>query len=350
MSRRAGIWIAAVWTLGCTGCLVSPPAFSPDGRYLAYGVFAPPDSDSPAPAGTTGRVRIYDASAETVHTVPVAANREVFWPVWSHAGQRLALLCRDSQWSVLIYDHDLQSLRPLYRAPADAVLGPHLAWTPDDGAVIANQRAKGASFIVIRIDAETGEARRLGHGVFGWPLDATRVLWHRTQTRDYRVRFGAGDGLVVDDRPVHDAAGGYPHYPALSRDGAWVAYWRFEDSNRNGQYDADQDRAILVAGETMAASPAMVVRSTYINRGIWWTPVWNPAQNILTYLEPMEHNASKSQVMRYSLGTRIAEVLRGGALAVCWHPSGTWYAFTDIEGDAGPRTGVETKEGVRWLQ
>lgn len=328
------------------GGLVSPPSFSPDGRFLAYGVWAEGKGGA-----LRGAVCVFDNESGAAFPVPLPANSEGFWPVWSPRGAVLAMLRRGGdRWEIALYDHQLGQARRLYRAPPGAVLGPHLAWRADGAALLANQRAAAGNYQVIRIDTATGRAVRLGEGLFGWPLDATRTLWLTTRAPDYKIDFDRPAAIVIDGIPVHDACEGVPYAPAPAPDGSRVAFWRIDDDNGNGRFDPLADAARLVVLSLDADKQVIIAATGQLQYNFSGMPQWDDAGKNLTYLMFDATSELQWATWRCTVqqqGSSTAKLLEGAA-AVAWHPENSSWAYTEITRRGKPRTvwvvGAEVRE------
>jgi len=150
----------------------SRPAFSPDGRWLAWLSYE---------QGMGFRLLAYDLEAQTRHEVLDSPNY-VDGPSWGSDGRLLALEGNLTTWAeALIWDGPLGELT---RVPVPTHLTPgQVAWSPQADR-IAYVKAVGGSYSVWLYDLRTSQDQRLtpeGLAEFGplWSVDGRWLLLTR---------------------------------------------------------------------------------------------------------------------------------------------------------------------------
>jgi Tol biopolymer transport system component len=191
------------------------PAFSPDGRRIAYS------------SRRAGSFDIYVANADgTGERRLTATDEDDRRPSFSPDGRRI-LFARGDQGDLYVMDADGSDVQRLTRDPA-AETEP--AWSPDGRWVAFVHRAPGSDAREIWIvRADGGERRRLtalraaSHGP-SWSPDGTRIAF-TSNVRDSRFEIYVvgvdGSGLRRVTHSDDDAID-----PAWSRDGGSIAFSR----------------------------------------------------------------------------------------------------------------------------
>jgi dipeptidyl aminopeptidase/acylaminoacyl peptidase len=141
----------------------SDPAWSPDGRFLAY-----VDADQ-----GTGTVRLYDFVKKTSRSLLSATGPDLRAPAWSSDGKRIEYsldcgygpeeTCRPSIWVVNVKSG---------RVRRTERNGKHPAWSPDGKEIAFESNRDGDSDIYV-LTLETSRVRQITHN----RIDDTNAAW-----------------------------------------------------------------------------------------------------------------------------------------------------------------------------
>lgn len=174
--------VEGLFVMACTGGVATilprttgagAPAWSPDGRQIAF--------------GRVGRLFILSLSNGVVASVTGAPDSS-FYPAWSPDGTRIAFVSKgEITWEIFAIDIGTGTVRQLTRATdADAASqGP--AWSPD-GTRIAFDRKRQDDFDIYVMRADGTNPVRLtnGDGVHArpaWSRDGRSIVFHSTRDR-----------------------------------------------------------------------------------------------------------------------------------------------------------------------
>ncbi len=180
------------------------PAFSPDGRLIAF------TSDR------EGNSKIYLMELETRVVRRLTDDGPAREPTWSPDGRRVAFVSgpgAGAAQALWIIGADGSGRRKL----AEHAASPR--WSPT-GSRIAFVAA-GAALTVV--DAESGSVRRIAHpaGDVAWSRGGTRLAFLGSGRRPLQVMAVAQDGTGLTDLTHNDR---FNSNPAWSRDGNWIAF------------------------------------------------------------------------------------------------------------------------------
>jgi Tol biopolymer transport system component len=202
-----------IWVMGSDGAAqtrvipagdgieVSLPAWSPDGRRIAYTRWRLTDTGE-----SQGDVWVADADGGNAIAVASGATRE--WiPAWSP----------DGVW--ISYTADPETATP----PAGGTTpeGPRPGKDPGSGAPV---RAVGKIWLVRPDGTDRRQATDVEGGAFGatWSRDGRRMAYDSDRTGDFEIYVADADGS--NERRLTDDPADDWGPPSWSPDGAWIAF------------------------------------------------------------------------------------------------------------------------------
>jgi Tol biopolymer transport system component len=174
------------------------PAWSPDGRRIAFASAADPWT-SPCRGG----LWVMNADGKGAHQIAAKGRN----PDWSPDGSKLAF---DVSGNIAVADANGANARTLVPNGVDP------AWSPD-GTMLAFERQK--TIAVVRADGTAAHVVALDAGQPDWSPDGTRLVFTKRST--------AGRGLAIvdlDGTNLRSLTADYDSQPAWSPDGRWIAY------------------------------------------------------------------------------------------------------------------------------
>lgn len=206
------------------------PAWSPDGRKIAFNAF--PDRKN----------RIYVMNADGFDRVALTDGPHDRAPTWSPDGKQIAF-CRALEvnntfnYEVFVMDADGSNQRNLTNDPA---FDGDPAWSPDGSTIaFASNRGDKAGFKLCLVDAARGGSLRvLSHSVqYGfvypaWSPDGTQLAFTNIDAKgDFTIHVINRDG--TSRRQL--TAGGFDTYAAWSPDGQTITFSRYPDFARKDE-------------------------------------------------------------------------------------------------------------------
>jgi len=365
----------------------SEPAYSPDGRLIAY-VTRPPDWT----AGDKGRL---DGEAGGVWVVPAQGGTPVLvadvksqasYPVWSPDGGMIAFTAGDAVWLVPVSRDGKPTAAPAKFVPPHPVGGRVLGWTTDNRIGLLLQFPSYAA--IYTVPASGGQAAQVTpEGVWfspKWAPDGKTLFmkdegghissvpagggkvspipWH---SADRLLELTAGGenavspdgrtivfGAVQDGTPgVHlwtiPVEGGEPkqltaaqgetvesRFPCWSPDGRWIAFVRGERLKGDIQYYANVD-IYRVPAEGGEPRPITAASDRVGFRNI----AWSPDGNSVAYFSGEDNSTIKTiKVKSLQTGTSrvVGQAEFPGWNSLAWSPDGKKLAFTPSTAVKGP--------------
>jgi Tol biopolymer transport system component len=194
----------------------SDPAFSPDGRLIAY------VSDNPI------ELRVIPASGGESIRVVDASNRSLGNPVWSPDGRMLALLVGMQEiWIVQVSENGFATTTPTIVKLPGRVGMPLAGWTPDNkiGGIYGGQQVDTA---IYSVPASGGGATQISpSGLFHhprWSPDGERILFLTGMSRTLgSVPSGGGTISKLSTDFVQEIPNGGGNF--ISPDGKKVVFF-----------------------------------------------------------------------------------------------------------------------------
>lgn len=232
--------------------IVLTPAWSPDGRRIAFTSYAAGNPDLYSVTLATGR-RIFLSDRPGLNTAPA----------WSPDGKHLALvLSRRGNSEIYLADAHGGNLKPLTSTRG---INTSPNWSPDGKKIVFTSDREGTPQIYV-MDASGAHVRRLSHGT-GY---ADQAVW---SPRGDRIAFSAREGgvfqiIVLDlatgeQIPITPDAGNNEH-PSWSPDGRDIVF----SSTRAGGSDIYE----------MHLDGSGVRRLTHTRKAI--SPAWSPQTSV----------------------------------------------------------------------
>ena len=310
---------------------ISPPAWAPDGRLLAFSTADAVWSVRPVP-GDVDRRRV----------APIAGVERV---AWSPDGGAVVLLAGGRLLAVALDDpspHALVSVGGVREAAWPPPGRRVLAWTGEAGAgpVFATD-AGPTTLWTVRAGGRAVRVASLPPN-----LDVRAITWlaGNAGLAVSAGRFGAGadrilylrPGVRVAPRTQMLPAGA--HDPVPSPEGRFIAY--LQDESEPGPGGADAGSRIAVVRANGTGRRVLTVPGRYSGLA------WSPAGTLLAYAWP-EGGRAAIEIADVLTGERLRigdyrpeAATRAAPLAIAWAPDGTRLAF-------GTDTG--TRDGFVWV-
>ena len=234
------------------------PAWSPDGRRIAY------------VSSAGGDAELYVADADGGNPRRLTENRhEDVLPSWSPDGRRLAFASdRTGAFEIWIVDADGARATRLTRGARRAYFNVFPAWSPD-GRWIAfassSSTPENQEIYVVRLDGTGrtrltrthGSADRLGDDATpSWSPDGRRIVFASNRTGDLQIWVMGADGR--GQRLLSGLEGRDDDRPTFSPDGRWIAFGSLGPSGQSGVYVVRADgtgRRRVTSGSAPAWRP-----------------------------------------------------------------------------------------------
>jgi Tol biopolymer transport system component len=252
----------------------------------------------------------------------LTAKPNVFFPVWSPDGRKVAFASADRQpggtFDLYVMNADGSGLRRLTRDPASDVVP---VWSPD-GRKIAFIRshapAEGrglpeSDVYVINVDG-TGERNLTDDGVSGgqtWSPDGRRIAFASSGGIDVMSADGTGRQRLVRNR------GGLPSW---SPDGRKILFLRAGGRGRGGP-------AVIYIYVMNAdgSAPRRLIRMAQVNYSL---PSWSPDGRTILFVRERDGNFEIYVMNADGSGQRNLTRHPGFDSAPAWSPDGRKIAFT----------------------
>jgi Tol biopolymer transport system component len=202
------------------------PAWSPDGRQIAYTHLTYDSSNRPV---GTDQIYVMDAGGANKHPV-TNDSANVFEPAWSPDGKKIAVTRAPTGGVTDIYSFDAGGgpLTNLTKTAGSYEAG--AAWSPDGSRIAYSYAADAGSLADIYVMNADGSHKRpltstadLNEGEPAWSPDGTRVAFWRDlltsrATDIFEVDADGGTPVDLTNRDGHEGA------PSWSPDGTKIAY------------------------------------------------------------------------------------------------------------------------------
>lgn len=238
---------------------VNEPAFSPDGRYLYYSQDTTPgdqfeyDKDSHGQIYVVKRLDLEKGETESLITGPGGACR----PVPSPDGKKVAFVRRtNSKTGLHLFDLDSGAIELLYDGlerdmqETWAIHGvyPAFDWTPDNESIVFWAKGRIHRFVVgtgeveeipFLIEDKREIRKRLRFPIEVAPenFDVRMLRWVSVSPQGDKVVFQALGHIYIKDKPegkprrLTTQNQHFEFYPTFSRDGRYVAYTTWNDTD-----------------------------------------------------------------------------------------------------------------------
>ena len=279
---------------------VNEPVFSPDGKYLYYSEDVSPgktfeySKDPHKQIYAIKRLELATDETESYITGPGGACR----PTPSPDGKTIAFVRRvDGKTGLHLFDSKTGAIRLLYdQLERDmqetwAIHGvyPSFEWTPDAKAIVVWAKGKirrievadgSASVIPFHVvdTRKISESLRYPIEVAPESFDVRMLRWAQVTSDGRQVVYQALGHLWINDlqtgesRRLTEQTDHFEMYPSLSRDGHYVVYTTWNDSNLGSVRVASLDRG--------AEKKDWIVTE---NPGHYVEPVFSPDNKVILY-------------------------------------------------------------------
>ncbi len=248
----------------------SAPAWSPDGRWLAY----------IDPALRNNRIYLADASGGRRHMLSPAPGDQ--WsPVWSPGGERIAFSAAPRNGFPGVYVADAASGETLRLTPDDA-FSFNATWSPD-GMQLAYVRLYDSSATIYSV--------RLGTGL--QPLEAPQML--------------------VDNLTTVWSPSALSRFPVWSPRGDLLAFLAYVQGDL---------RVFTVRSDGSAPTPVDI-------QGTHWMPAWSPDGSQLAFVRQQEGATAEIYVVT-TPGSSTPQLIANGTYFPVWSPDGQWIAYSSL--------------------
>ena len=287
------------------GCVTDPdtaePAFSPDGRRLAYVKFYRRGA-TPPPGSPLSGIRVMPASGSGrnsvgVTDIPNRANR----PLWSPDGRLIAFLGgpanrTDELWIVPVSDDGRGTAAPAsFKMPRTTNL-PLAGWTSDNkiGLVFESPTEQA----IYTVPAEGGKATQITpQGAFEfprWSPDGQSIWFLTADTASALGSVAAGGGAATTIRtgsnpPVQAVAGGVSVdspdgtrvvFPGITKGVRGVNLWTMPEGGGQPTQLTDTPASALGAQQNRYPCWNPQSKSLFFVRAEGWTGVWYASTDI----------------------------------------------------------------------
>ena len=228
-AQRSTLNVPTAARLTTDGHFKQHPAWSPDGKTLAYTVYKD---------NKVGLVALERGSSEPKHITPFDESPE-YEPAWSPDGKRLvfvhdALSGTDGQLEIHRMNADGSDSKRILTPAKRPAQDEHPAWSPD-GSTIAFTSTRDGNPEIYLCDGDGGNLRRItAHAAVdshpSWSPDGKRLAFCSARFGNMEICVMNRDGSDVQRLTDHPAM---DYCPKWSPDGKWIAF----TSTRDGNYE-----------------------------------------------------------------------------------------------------------------
>jgi TolB protein len=210
-------------------CLNSFPAWSPDGKKIAFAC----DFD--------GTMNIYVMDPNGNQTKQLTKSNEPTWhPSWSPDGKKIVFSRKMPTGSgIFVMDADGDNEKQIAQDAADP------AWSPDGKKILFTSRRSGAGYRVYVMDTSganvtelTFNSNQMGHTFPAWSPDGKKIAWTDLAGQDLELFVADADGKNVKQLTM---LGGVNTYAAWSPSGKQIAFHHSEGNQSGALYLMDAD-------------------------------------------------------------------------------------------------------------
>ena len=197
----------------------SQPSWTPDGEGVAF-------VSERSGAAALWRTDLADGSVRRLTEVPAGAD----WVRLAPTGDRIAYHRKREEGGFSIWVQELDGSPPRRITEGPQSFG-FPAWSPD-GRGLAAESKQGESSQIALIEVASGEARLLTDGPglrypYSWSPSGEHVAYAGLQGEHWNIYSVGLDG-TIDQRTAEKNLGGYVRYPAWSPAGDRIVYERAE--------------------------------------------------------------------------------------------------------------------------